>query len=123
MRSLGAFTLVAVCLMAACTPQGDPGIGPEGYSDNFERTEVGPDWLSTGGPFSIRKGMLRVKGARNKPLWLRRTLPRDVRVTFDVRSDSPEGDIKIEVFGDGVSKAEQASYTATSYVVIFGGWG
>ena len=66
--------------------------------------------------------MLRVKGARNKPLWLRRALPRDVRVTFDVRSESPEGDIKIELFGDGVSKAETTSYTATSYVVIFGGW-
>jgi hypothetical protein len=116
---LRAFTLVWV---AACTPQGDPGIGAQGYRDDFERVELGPDWLSTGGAYSIRNGMLRVKGARNKPLWLRRTLPREVRVTFDVRSDSPEGDIKVELFGDGVSKAEKASYTATSYVVVFGGW-
>jgi len=115
--------MAALFLLAACTPQGDPGIGPEGFRDDFERSEIGPDWLSTGGPFSVRNGKLRVKGARNKPLWLRRTLPRDVRIQFDVRSESPEGDIKIEVFGDGVSKAEQASYTATSYVVIFGGWG
>ncbi|MEY4576662.1 MAG: hypothetical protein RL701_1365 [Pseudomonadota bacterium] len=28
----------------------------------------------------------------------------------------------MEVCGDGVSKAETTSYTATSYVVIFGGW-
>jgi hypothetical protein len=107
---------------AACTPQGDPGLGPQGFSDDFERSELGPDWNNTGGPYSIRKGLLRVKGARNKPLWLRRVLPRDVRISVDVRSESPEGDIKLELFGDGVSKAETTSYTATSYVVIFGGW-
>jgi hypothetical protein len=43
-------------------------------------------------------------------------------VTFDVRSDSPDGDIKFELFGDGHSFARQASYTATGYVLIFGGW-
>jgi hypothetical protein len=115
-------SIVALLGIAGCTPQGDPGLGPRGFSDNFERPDLGPEWLNTGGPYGIRDGKLRVKGARNKPLWLRRTLPRDVRVSFDVRSDSPEGDIKIELFGDGVSKAEDVSYTATSYVVIFGGW-
>jgi hypothetical protein len=63
-----------------------------------------------------------VKGAKNRPLWLLRTLPRDVRVEFDARSMSESGDIKVEVFGDGASHAKQASYTATSYVIIFGGW-
>ncbi|MDH5493532.1 MAG: DUF6250 domain-containing protein, partial [Myxococcales bacterium] len=38
------------------------------------------------------------------------------------RSTTPDGDIKLELFGDGVSRAESESYTATSYVVIFGGW-
>lgn len=108
--------------LVGCTPQGDPGIGHDGFRDDFERTELGAEWQNTGGPYGIRNGMLHVKGARNKPLWLRRTLPRDVRVQLDLRSDSPEGDVKLELFGDGVSKAEQASYTATSYVVIFGGW-
>jgi hypothetical protein len=115
-----AFWVVA---LAGCTPQGDPAIGSEGFRDDFERSELGQHWHNTGGPFSIVDGQLRVKGARNKPLWLRRTLPRDVRVELDVRSESPEGDIKVEVFGDGVSKAEAESYQATSYVVIFGGWG
>jgi hypothetical protein len=105
-----------------CTPQGDPAIGPDGFRDDFERSELGEHWHNTGGPYAIRNGQLRVKGARNKPLWLRRSLPRDVRVELDVQSDSPEGDIKLELFGDGVSKAEDTSYTATSYVVIFGGW-
>jgi hypothetical protein len=112
-----------VAALGSCTPQGDPAIGPEGFRDDFERQELGDAWHNTGGSYTIRNGKLRVKGSRNKPLWLRRTLPRDVRVTFEVRSDSPEGDIKIELFGDGASKAEKASYTATSYVVIFGGWG
>jgi hypothetical protein len=92
------------------------------FTDDFERTELGPHWRNTGGSYQITDGKLRVRGSRNKPLWLRRTLPRDVRIEVDVRSESPQGDIKLEVFGDGVSKATQASYTATSYVVIFGGW-
>jgi hypothetical protein len=109
-------------LALACTPQGDPGLGPEGFQDDFERSELGDAWHNTGGPYRLVEGRLTVKGARNKPLWLRRTLPHDVSIEFAVKSDSPDGDIKVEVFGDGVSKAESVSYTATSYVVIFGGW-
>ncbi len=105
-----------------CTPQGDPAVPPEGFSDDFERDQLGDKWHNTGGPYEIRDGWLHVRGARNKPLWLRRVLPRDVRIEVDVKSMSPEGDIKIEVFGDGTSRAESESYTATSYVVIFGGW-
>lgn len=119
-----SFCLIATLLAAGpgCTPQGDPAIGQEGFQDDFEREQLGEHWHNTGGPYAIRNGMLRVKGARNRPLWLRRVLPRDVRIEVDARSDSPEGDIKLELFGDGVSKAEKASYLATSYVVIFGGW-
>jgi hypothetical protein len=116
---LGAALLLVA---SACTPQGDPGMGPGGFSDDFERSDLGDAWLNTGGPWRLQDGVLKVEGARNKPLWLRRTLPHDVRIEFDARSDSPDGDIKIEVFGDGASKAESVSYTATSYVVIFGGW-
>ena len=115
-------TILVALGLAACTPQGDPAIGPDGFRDDFERRDLGDLWHNTGGPYEIRQGKLHVRGARNKPLWLRRTLPDDVRVEFTVRSDSPEGDIKVEVFGDGVSRAETESYTATSYVIIFGGW-
>ena len=114
--------LVLLVALAACTPQGDPSIGSEGFRDDFERESLGDLWHSTGGPYRIVDGELMVRGARNKPLWLRRTLPRDVRIEVDVRSQSPEGDIKLEVFGDGTSRATTDSYTATSYVVIFGGW-
>jgi hypothetical protein len=109
------------CLSLRCLPRGDPAVG-DGFKDDFERLEVGPAYRDTGGGYHVSNGQLRVQGAKNHPLWLRRRLPRDVRVEFDVRSESPEGDIKVELFGDGVSKATEASYTATSYVVIFGGW-
>lgn len=109
-------------LSVACTPQGDPAIGPEGFVDDFDRTSIGDLWENTGGPYDLRDGQLHVRGARNKPLWLRRVLPRDARVEVDVRSESEEGDIKLEIYGDGASRATTESYTATSYVVIFGGW-
>ena len=115
------WTVIALTLVA-CTPQGDPGIGPSGFSDDFNRDDLGDAWHSTGGPYRLKDGALTVEGARNKPLWLKRTLPRNVVIEFDARSDSPDGDIKVEVYGDGVSKAETTSYTATSYVVVFGGW-
>ncbi len=109
-------------LAFGCTPQGDPAIGSDGFRDGFEREQLGELWHNTGGPYQIRNGELRVRGARNRPLWLRRTLPRDVRVEVDARSESAEGDVKLELFGDGASRAETESYTATSYVIIFGGW-
>jgi hypothetical protein len=113
--------LFALTLAAACVPRGDPAL--EGsFEDDFERKDLGPLWRNTGGPYTIVNGELKIRGARNKPLWFRRTLPRDARIEFDVRSESPEGDIKVEVYGDGISRATAESYTATSYVVIFGGW-
>jgi hypothetical protein len=119
LRCLVVCALGACCV--ACVPRGDPAVG-DGFRDDFNRAELGSAWRNSGGPYQLVDNQLKVKGARNKPLWLRRTLPRDVRVEFDVRSESPEGDIKVELFGDGVSKATEASYTASSYVVIFGGW-
>ncbi len=120
---LVALGAAAVTLgVAACVPQGDPAIGPGPFTDDFERRELGELWHNTGGPYAIENGQLHIRGARNKPLWLRRALPRNVRVEVDVRSESDAGDIKLEVFGDGESRATSESYTATSYVVIFGGW-
>jgi len=115
-------SLCLALLASACTPQGDPAIGPNGYTDDFERQELGDAWHNTGGRYRIEEGWLNVQGARNRPLWLRRRLPRDCRIEFDARSESPQGDIKVEVFGDGTSRATTERYTATSYVVIFGGW-
>lgn len=105
-----------------CTPQGDPGLPASGFKDDFNRAQLGELWHKTGGNYQIREGQLYVHGARNKPLWLRRALPDDVRVELDARSESPGGDIKVELFGDGVSRARAESYVASGYVIIFGGW-
>ena len=115
------FALALFCA-AACVPRGDPALDGT-LEDDFNRTELGALWRSTGGPYQLIDGKLKVHGARNQPLWLRRTLPHDVRVEFDVRSMSPTGDIKVELFGDGTSKAATVSYTSTSYVILFGAWG
>lgn len=114
-------TATIVVPLASCTPQGDPGLG-RGFRDTFERSDLGTDYHATSPAYRIVSGGLRVQGARNHPLWLKRRLPDDVRVEFDVRSESPDGDIKAEIFGDGASFAQSASYTSTGYVIIFGGW-
>ncbi len=105
---------------ATTTPS--PPLG-SGFEDNFERAALGPDWIVTGADWRIQGGRLCVKGARNHGAWLNRTLPTNVRIEFDALSNSPEGDIKAEIFGDGTSAASGISYNdATSYLTIFGGW-
>lgn len=92
------------------------------FADAFDRTTLGPEWRVTGDGWRIENGALRAEMVHNHPLWLRRRLPRNARIEFDAWSESESGDLKCEVWGDGESYAHEASYTATSYVVIFGGW-
>ena len=114
--ALGALLLVPGCVKS------DPITQP--YVDRFERAEIGPDYLNTGGPYRIVDGKLNVKEALNKPLWLKKQIPADADVELDVMSKSVDGDIKVEIWGDGESFAtSQGAYLATSYVFIMGGWG
>ncbi len=86
------------------------------FSDDFsDRTSVAQKYNSTGGLWRTVDGQLLSPGVKNNPLWLRANLPNDVAVDFDVKSMSPEGDIKVEIFGDG-------SDHASGYVLIHGGW-
>jgi hypothetical protein len=95
----------------------------ETFSDSFERAELGPDYAPTSAVWRIEAGRLCGRGARNHPIWLRRRLPVNVRVEFDASSGSPDGDIKVELFGDGRSRARSRSYIdATSYLFVYGGW-
>jgi hypothetical protein len=121
--SVAMAALAAVLVPPACVrpvPQ-QPAITSR-FSDNFDRATLGSDWLATNEAWSIQDGHVHVANARNHPLWLRRRLPRNARIEFDAWSGGPDGDIKCEVFGDGRSYATEDTYTATSYVVIFGGW-
>lgn len=120
-----AFTAAAAVLALpwlGCDPPRRPASVGERFADNFDRADLGPEWRETGPGWRIVGGSLVGQNVRNHPLWLRRRLPRDARIEFDAWSESPDGDLKCEVYGDGESFARQASYTATSYVIIFGGW-
>ena len=113
-------------LCGACKPK-PPGGGSLLFSDAFDRTSdvgEGGTYRNTAPPgvYQLEGGSLSVRGAFNHPLWLSKELPNDVLVELDAWSDSPEGDIKVELFGDGQSFAQSVSYTSTGYVFIHGGW-
>jgi hypothetical protein len=84
----------------------------------------GPDWVATTpGAWHVEGGRLCGEHARNHGIWLKRVLPPNARIEFDAVSQSPDGDLKAEYWGDGFSYATALSYTnATSYLTIFGGW-
>ena len=93
------------------------------FQDAFDRTELGSDWNATSPAYRLTGGQLEVSRGYNHPAWLRRRLPDDVAIDLDVTSNSPDGDIKLELFGDGESfDPDKGSYDSTGYVFIFGGW-
>jgi hypothetical protein len=120
--------LIAALALAGCG-QKKAEEGPEPaaitaeWSDDFERSDLGPDWRPTSGSYQIVNGAVSAQGGYNRPLWLRRKLPRDAVVELDVWSNSPDGDIKVELYGDGRSfDKDRGGYLATGYVAVMGGW-
>lgn len=144
-RRRGAFILVLCTLMAmqlwACDKKGVDAAGakagaaaPSGpapeskltssskllFSDDFESGKLSPRWSRGKGEGGVGKWMLKDGGVvgvdlRNDPLWLDQELPDKVRIEFDIEALSSVGDLKVEVFGDGVNHQ-------SGYVLIFGGW-
>ncbi len=113
---------VILLTFAACKVKDPPPITEE-WKDTFERDEIGGDYYKSGPGYEIVNGALSAKGAHNHPLWLRKKLPRDVRIDLDCWSNEERGDIKVEVFGDGRSyDPDGGAYMATGYELIFGGW-
>jgi hypothetical protein len=96
------------------------------FTDDFERTgsaALGPAWRATSGAWVLDRGRLCGADAKNHPVWLARRLPLNASIEFQALSESADGDIKAEFWGDGRSSATGQSYTdATSYLTIFGGW-
>lgn len=89
-------------------------------SDNFDRQSLGDRWHrgsgeDGSGSWEIEDGWLQASNIKNDPLWLDRKLPENVRVEFDAKARSSEGDLKAEIFGDG-------EHHATGYILIMGGW-
>jgi len=117
-----SLVISALALAAACKVQDPPPV-TAAWTDPFERDDPGSNYYQTGDGYRIEHGALNAKGAHNKPLWLRKKLPRNVQLELTVWSNSPDGDIKIELAGDGSTfDPDQGSYTATGYVLVFGGW-
>ncbi len=92
-----------------------PVVAAVPFSDSFDRASLGDRWWSNGGAWRIVGGELYSPGVGNNPLWLKARLPADVRISFDVRGEGADGDLKWEVFGDGRNHS-------TGYVFLFGGW-
>lgn len=108
---------------AAGSSSGPHAFLPPGMQ-NAEADDLGPNWYATAPHvWHIEDGRLCGQRAGNYGIWLNRVLPINARIEFDAVSDSPQGDLKVEVWGDGRSHATSNSYrNATSYVVILGGW-
>jgi hypothetical protein len=113
---------IAIALaLAACKVREQPPIA-EPWQYDFEGG-LGELFYATGDGYRVERGALSAHGAHNHPLWLRKKLPREVRIDLDAWSTEARGDIKIEVFGDGHSyDPDGGRYTGTGYEVIFGGW-
>jgi hypothetical protein len=127
MHGVGSVVALGLALVAACqevprtySTRGEAGT--EIFRDDFERTELGPSWKQTADGARLDNGVLKLADLRNHPLWLDLALPDDVRIEFDAWAASDEGDIKVELGGDGKSVATSLNYIATGYVLVFGGW-
>lgn len=86
--------------------------------------DLGPNWRQAQtSAWHIENGRLCGSKAQNHGVWLNKILPINARIEFDAIADSPDGDLKAEIWGDGQSHATQATYNnATSYLTILGGW-
>ncbi len=94
----------------------------EPLTEDFERADLGAFWHNTGAGYRIKDGKVNVSMAHNHPLWLRKRLPADVVIEVDAMSKSPDGDLKIELYGDGETfDPDGNDYTPSGYVLFFGG--
>lgn len=93
------------------------------FRDDFDRDVLGKDWFSTSNQWHLQSGELCTQSTRNHPVWLKRRLPANVRLSFNARALSSGADLKFEAWGNGRSHASGSTYDdATGYILIFGGW-
>ncbi|MBN1207105.1 MAG: hypothetical protein JXB05_19625 [Myxococcaceae bacterium] len=118
------WAVLAVVLVAAQLPllhyvlfrEAVPATAKVPYVQDFsDPAVVERDFFTLGGYWRVVNGQLLAPGVKNNPLWLQAALPRDVAIEFDVRSEYPEGDIRVELFGDGTDPG-------SGYVLVHGGW-
>jgi len=117
--------IVAALAGTACGKSAPPAPAIESsFTDDFERDDLGADWLATShDAYHLSNGSVQAKGGYNHPLWLRRRLPDAAVIELDAWSQSPGGDIKVEIYGDGKSfDPDKGGYLSTGYVLVMGGW-
>ena len=83
--------------------------------DDFSDAQLTTRYRHEGGSWRVLDGALRTIGDRNQPLWSNVVLPQNVRIEFTSVSSSPDIDMKVELFGDGVRHE-------SGYIAIVGGW-
>lgn len=112
----------AMILRTVALPADKPGPGQEKFGE--DRTNIGPNWTQAQtNAWHIEDGWLCVENAHNHGIWFSRPIPINARIEWDAKGDSPEGDLKAELWGDGRGFAKGNSYNdATSYLAILGGW-
>jgi hypothetical protein len=116
-------SLVGACTEEPRTYSTRGNDGTEIFRDEFDGSELGPHWHATAAEgVVVEHGVVKVKELKNHPLWLDVALPDDVRIELDVWAQDEEGDVKIELAGDGKSVATSVNYIASGYVLVFGGW-
>jgi hypothetical protein len=114
--------LAGAAVLGGCKVNDPPPIESK-WTDDFGRAELGDDYRPTVDSYQLVNGTLGTRGAFNHPLWLRKKLPADAVIELDCWSTTPDGDIKVELWGDGTSHArDKGAYTSSGYVVIMGGW-
>lgn len=121
----GAAPVKASAPVASTAGTTDDALLVAEFKDDFDResSDLGPAWRATSAAWTLSEGRLCGENARNHPIWLARRLPKNASIEFQALTESPDGDIKAEFWGDGRSSASGQSYTdATSYLTIFGGW-
>jgi hypothetical protein len=106
--------VAALCLLAIGCSKKEEKLAPLPFSDGVDREELGEYWKGDPG-WRIRDGQVFSAGTQNHALWLKTRMPDDAVVELDVRSESPAGDIKFEIYADGTNHA-------SGYILIFGGW-
>lgn len=121
----------SVTSSASAAPSGSARIPPLAMMASSDANQaaappddLGPNWRQAStNVWHIENGRLCAQNAQNHGVWLTKVLPINARIEFNGIAQTPQGDIKAEVWGDGQSHATAMSYTnATSYLAILGGW-
>ena len=86
------------------------------FSDDFNRTQLGPDW-TTQRPnlWHIKNGKLFAEYAYHQGLWLKDRLPYNARIEFDSMAGSILGGARCDAYA-------LVPEHLTGYVFVFGGW-